>query len=135
MRTVTLFTLLSTLVLLCIALAIFSGASPLSLHQVIGLFFSPDSLLPQDQIVFWQIRLPRIVAALLIGAALAGAGTTYQGYFITICYRMTFLACSGGGPRCLRRDLAGFAAAIDPVTGICWRTADVARVWLITQHR
>lgn len=63
MRTATLFTLLSTLALLCIALAIFSGAYPLSLHQVIGLLFSPDSLLPQDQIVFWQIRLPRIVAA------------------------------------------------------------------------
>ncbi|MFT8209543.1 MAG: iron chelate uptake ABC transporter family permease subunit [Symbiopectobacterium sp.] len=71
MRTATLFTLLSTLALLCIALAVFSGAYPLSLRQVIGLFFSPDSHLPQDQIVFWQIRLPRIAAALLIGAALA----------------------------------------------------------------
>ena len=32
----------------------------------------------QEQIVFWQIRVPRILAALFLGAALAGAGTTYQ---------------------------------------------------------
>ncbi|MBY0336428.1 MAG: iron ABC transporter permease [Acetobacteraceae bacterium] len=32
-------------------------------------------------IVFWNIRLPRVLAALLVGAALAGAGAAFQGMF------------------------------------------------------
>jgi iron complex transport system permease protein len=36
---------------------------------------------PAVEIVVWQIRLPRIAAAVLIGAALAAAGATYQGLF------------------------------------------------------
>ncbi|HLJ63403.1 MAG TPA: iron chelate uptake ABC transporter family permease subunit, partial [Stellaceae bacterium] len=31
--------------------------------------------------VVWQIRLPRIAVALLVGAALAASGATYQGLF------------------------------------------------------
>ncbi|MBG6244690.1 peptide ABC transporter substrate-binding protein [Candidatus Symbiopectobacterium sp. 'North America'] len=135
MRTVTLFTLLSTLALLCIALAIFSGAYPLSLHRVIGLFFSPDSLLPQDQIVFWQIRLPRIVAALLIGAALAGAGTTYQGMFRNPLVSPDILGVASG---------AGFGACIAIWLGLPLLLIQllafaggllvVAGVWLITRQ-
>ena len=36
---------------------------------------------PTVETVIWQIRLPRIAAAVLIGAALAAAGATYQGLF------------------------------------------------------
>jgi iron complex transport system permease protein len=36
---------------------------------------------PTVETVVWQIRLPRIAAALLIGAALAASGATYQGLF------------------------------------------------------
>ena len=31
--------------------------------------------------IVWQIRLPRILAALLVGASLAMAGTAFQGIF------------------------------------------------------
>jgi iron complex transport system permease protein len=31
--------------------------------------------------VFWNIRLPRVLAAMLVGAALAGAGAAFQGMF------------------------------------------------------
>ena len=31
--------------------------------------------------VFWNIRLPRVLAAALVGAALAGAGAAFQGMF------------------------------------------------------
>lgn len=31
--------------------------------------------------VFWNIRAPRVVAAMLLGAALAAAGAAYQGMF------------------------------------------------------
>ncbi|MFP3441314.1 iron chelate uptake ABC transporter family permease subunit, partial [Pantoea sp. SIMBA_133] len=35
----------------------------------------------QAQIVVWNIRLPRVAAALLVGAALAAAGASYQALF------------------------------------------------------
>ena len=36
---------------------------------------------PQAQIVVWNIRLPRVGSALLVGAALAAAGASYQALF------------------------------------------------------
>jgi iron complex transport system permease protein len=45
----------------------------------------PGILLGQDQgaaaLVFWNIRLPRVLAAMLVGAALAAAGAAFQGMF------------------------------------------------------
>lgn len=40
-----------------------------------------DQLQNHQEIVLWNIRLPRITAALLVGAALSAAGATYQGMF------------------------------------------------------
>ena len=34
-----------------------------------------------NEIVVWQIRLPRIFLSVIVGVALATAGTTYQGVF------------------------------------------------------
>lgn len=42
---------------------------------------SPSGLPPAVEAVIWQIRVPRVLAALLIGAALSAAGATYQGLF------------------------------------------------------
>jgi len=64
-----------------LASALMTGAFPLGGAEVISLLFSPETLDPQLAIVFWQIRLPRILAALLIGAGLSGAGAAYQGMF------------------------------------------------------
>ena len=33
------------------------------------------------RLVVWQVRAPRVLAAVLVGAALSGAGATYQGLF------------------------------------------------------
>lgn len=42
------------------------------------------------QTIVWKVRLPRIMAALLIGAALSVAGAVYQGLFKNPWYRLTF---------------------------------------------
>ncbi|KFD24858.1 putative permease component of an ABC superfamily transporter, partial [Yokenella regensburgei ATCC 49455] len=81
MKIATLTLMLAALAVMSVTLALISGAYHLDLAQVIALIAQPDTLSPEDRIVFWQIRLPRILAALLLGAALAGAGTTYQGMF------------------------------------------------------
>lgn len=55
--------------------------SPSQLWQAIGCAFDSQCQAGTDQIVLWQIRLPRIIAACFVGAALACAGATYQGMF------------------------------------------------------
>ncbi len=59
----------------------------------------PDTL---DTVVF-QIRLPRIIAAMLVGAALAVAGVAYQGMFRNPLVSPDILGASAG---------AGFGAAL-----------------------
>lgn len=81
MKTSTLGFLMIATVVLCASVAAVSGAYRLNAQQVVNLITGTDDVPMQDKIVFWQIRLPRILAALLLGAALASAGTTYQGMF------------------------------------------------------
>ncbi|MEQ5871574.1 iron ABC transporter permease [Sagittula sp. NFXS13] len=50
----------------------------------------------QAQIVVWNIRLPRVGAALLVGAALAAAGATYQALFRNPLVSPDILGVSAG---------------------------------------
>lgn len=50
----------------------------------------------QDQTVLWQIRLPRILAALLVGGALAGAGACFQALFRNPLVSPDILGVSAG---------------------------------------
>lgn len=52
--------------------------------QVLGtvsahLFGTSTSVSPVDQAIVWNLRLPRVLLAALVGAALAASGTAYQG--------------------------------------------------------
>jgi iron complex transport system permease protein len=40
-----------------------------------------DAMDPAMATVLWNVRLPRVLAAILVGAALAGAGAAFQGMF------------------------------------------------------
>ena len=51
---------------------------------------------PSADIVIFQIRLPRVLAALLVGAALAVAGATYQGMFRNPLVSPDLLGVSAG---------------------------------------
>jgi iron complex transport system permease protein len=48
------------------------------LHHV-PLIARPTGTSPLDQAIIWQVRLPRVVLAALVGAMLAGGGASYQG--------------------------------------------------------
>lgn len=72
------------------------------------------ALPPVIDTVLFQIRLPRVVAAMLVGAALAAAGATYQGMFRNPLVSPDILGVSAG---------AGVGAALGiflslPVVGI-----------------
>jgi iron complex transport system permease protein len=76
---------LGLLILLCIG-AFAVGQFPVSPHDLFAVLWarisgSASGVAPTVDAVIWHVRLPRIAAAVLVGAALAGAGSTYQGLF------------------------------------------------------
>ncbi|TAK40922.1 MAG: iron ABC transporter permease [Betaproteobacteria bacterium] len=84
--------------LAAIALSLGEVALPLGdVLAVLGNAVGLGSAAPEQaaQIV-WQIRAPRIAAALLIGAALAAAGAAYQGMFRNALVSPDILGVSAG---------------------------------------
>jgi len=61
-------------------LAFAVGRYPVSLADMLALL-SGQPVAPNVETVVFQVRGPRVLAALLVGAALAAAGTAYQGMF------------------------------------------------------
>ncbi len=58
------------------------GAYPVSLSELLGVLTGTAKEAGSTaETVLLQVRLPRITAALVVGAALAGAGAVYQGIF------------------------------------------------------
>ncbi|MCH1919807.1 iron ABC transporter permease [Shewanella sp. A3A] len=85
------------LLLASLLLAISVGKFPLSLTDLSQLLWGDaTSVNHSASVVFWQIRLPRVLAALLIGAALAAAGTAYQGMFRNPLVSPDILGVSAG---------------------------------------
>ena len=98
--------ILSSLLLLAILLSLNLGKYPISptaLWQAFGCPFSAECETDQIQTVLWHIRLPRIIVACLVGAALACAGATYQGMFKNPLVSPDILGVSAG---------AGFGASL-----------------------
>lgn len=83
------------------------GRYPISPVDVIKTILCP--IFPQLSVsstintIVWQIRLPRILAALLVGASLSMAGTAFQGIFKNPLVSSDLLGVSNG---------AGFGAAL-----------------------
>jgi iron complex transport system permease protein len=72
------------IVLIVTAFAV--GRYPVSLGEIFHLLQAKllgkgDALPGNIDTVIWQVRGPRVLAALLVGAALAAAGSAYQGMF------------------------------------------------------
>ncbi len=89
------------LVLFCITLLSFGvGYYPLTPADVIRAFFVRfgyrGDVLPQAVTIFWSIRLPRILSAVLIGASLSVAGAVYQGMFRNPLVSPDILGVSSG---------------------------------------
>jgi iron complex transport system permease protein len=57
------------------------GPTSISPADLAGALCGGSSLSPTQQTIYWQFRLPRVVAACIVGAALAAAGVGFQGLF------------------------------------------------------
>lgn len=78
------FVVLGLLGLLVLAMSILSlgtGAAGLSLGQVLADLASGEGLSERDRVILMDIRLPRLVMGLAVGAALAVSGVLMQGLF------------------------------------------------------
>lgn len=90
------------------------GRYPLSpgtvLHVLTGEFVKiPVSWTPEDRAVMLQIRLPRMLGALLVGAALSSSGAAYQTIFRNPLVSPEILGVAAG---------AGFGASVGILLGL-----------------
>lgn len=77
------------------------GRFPVSVQQLLQLAWAqltaqPSGLPASVETVVWQIRGPRVVAALAVGAALSVAGTAFQGLFRNPLVSPDILGASAG---------------------------------------
>ena len=59
-------------------------------------FIDPALVLPKDAAIILHLRLPRIFAGVVVGAALAASGVVYQGVFRNPMADSYFLGVSAG---------------------------------------
>ncbi|WP_439240596.1 FecCD family ABC transporter permease [Lonepinella sp. BR2474] len=69
------------LLLVSLLIALSSGQFSLSFADIWQSLSQVGDVLSQQDIILWNIRLPRIATAILVGVALSVAGVTYQGMF------------------------------------------------------
>jgi iron complex transport system permease protein len=106
---------LLAILLLTAIIAIGSGSSQIAYRDVVGILLygvgAPlDSSIPASQVtIVHQVRLPRIVVGILVGAALASAGAVMQGIFRNPLADPGILGVSAGG---------SFGAVLAFVTGL-----------------
>src|SRR5580693_5796696 len=74
-RLLTICGILLGFVLLLILVALFTGAVPFTAREVWDAVFGAKSL---TQVILFQLRLPRILLALFVGAALSMSGACFQ---------------------------------------------------------
>lgn len=95
-------TLLTLLLIITVAVSASIGAMSISVSQQISILFkflhlpAIEEVSDIQQSVFFQIRLPRICLALLIGSGLAISGTSLQALFRNPLADPTFIGISSG---------------------------------------
>ncbi len=68
---------LSLIAITAVATACLLGSTPMEFTRVLSALLGQSS--PGDSIVIWQIRLPRALAAFVVGFALGASGAALQG--------------------------------------------------------
>lgn len=119
-----LFPSLLLLLVLTVVLSMTLGKYPLDLMDIVGFFllkiFGAGSMEPERyrllESLLLDIRMPRIVAAILIGASLSVAGTAFQAMFVNPLVSPSLLGVLAG---------ASFGAALGMVFFKSWVAVQV----------
>ena len=100
--------------ILCVLASFLLGRYPVPLWELMGILGSKLGLpiskfwTEQMETAVWNIRLPRVLMSVLVGACLASAGASYQGVFQNPMASPDILGASAG---------AGFGAALAILLG------------------
>lgn len=89
------FSLLTGILILSFIIAGFAGGSKLSIKEAVYFFFHPGASGVERDII-WQIRVPRIILGLFVGAGLACCGAVFQGLLRNPLAEPYTLGISGG---------------------------------------
>ena len=133
--------LLGVALIVCILGSFTLGHYPVPLNELLGILGSRLGLpiapfwTTQMETAVWNIRLPRVLLSVMVGACLSGAGASYQGIFQNPMASPDILGASAG---------AGFGAALAILVGmssfgitlgafVC-SLATVALVFWISRH-
>ncbi|MEI7366772.1 iron ABC transporter permease [Pectobacterium sp. 1950-15] len=133
MKSNTITLVLGVLLIGSALLALAVGHYSLSVHEILQIIAAPQgtaSIEPRKATVFWNIRVPRMLAATLIGAGLAAAGAAYQGMFRNPLVSPDILGVSAGagvgatlgiflGLPMLFIQLLAFVGGLGAVTLVC----------------
>jgi iron complex transport system permease protein len=91
---------------------------------------------PTVETVVWQVRLPRALAAALVGAALASGGAVFQGLFHNPLVSPYVLGVSSGaGFGAAVAILLGASAAVTQASAFATGAVAVSLTWLIARSR
>ncbi len=117
------------------------GPTPIGLGRVVGALFAGvglghSTLSPLDATIVWQLRAPRMVLGLLVGAMLAVAGGTYQGVFrnpLADPYLLGVAAGAGLGATIAIIDVGGGLStpAWTPALAFAGALGAVALTWAV----
>jgi iron complex transport system permease protein len=109
------------------------GSAEIPARRTLALLFSSGPSL--ERTILLELRLPRIVLALLVGAGLAGAGTAYQGLFLNpLADPFVIGASSGAALGATVAILLGgstWGTGALPLTAFCGSLGAVGLVYLL----
>jgi len=95
------FAIATAVLIAGLLLALTVGRYPVGLGDLLSVLHAKltghrADVLPAVESVIWQVRGPRVIAAMLVGAALAVAGTAFQGLFRNPLVSPDILGASSG---------------------------------------
>ena len=133
--------LMALLLLVCILASFLLGHYPVPLRELLGIFGKKLGL-PIDQFwtdqmetAVWNIRLPRVLLSVMVGACLAAAGAAYQGVFQNPMASPDILGASAGaGFGAALAILVGFSTVGITLSAFAMSLLTVALVFTVSRH-
>lgn len=126
---------LAVATLIAVVASLFVGSFPIAPAELAGLLLGGTAPVPGEggttaQTIVWQIRVPRALAAVIVGAVLAAAGTALQSVFRNPLASPDLLGVSAGAALgAALAILLGWPAAGIHAAAFAGGLAAVALVW------
>ena len=133
--------LLAAELVICILLSFTLGRYPVPLKELLGILGSKLGLpieafwTAQMEAAVWNIRLPRVLLSVLVGACLSAAGASYQGVFQNPMASPDILGASAGaGFGAALAILIGLSSASITLSAFVMSLLTVALVFTVSRH-